>query len=131
MATYRKARFNYCETTICELLALFSEEMLTDKYTALVSLNNRLFDKMLDLPFHELVYCFKQVLLRYHCVNNLSLSDAARALRINPTTLQQMRHDNEALKACTPPMYVPMDKDVLRSQQETRRRNKICRDLAT
>lgn len=79
------------EKTISEFIDKYS-----DNYASNVDIaNQKLIEDceglMYSFSYSELVYIFKQVLLRYYCMSSQSYVQAASRLKINRTTLAELR----------------------------------------
>lgn len=90
------------EEMILELLNRFSdahslEEALTellDEYLNLIDI----------FSYSEIMYIFKQVLLRYYCQSSFNYMEAARRLGINRTTLAEIRRNDPGRLNQYPPI---------------------------
>ncbi len=69
---------------------------------AILALINKLSNQIEKIPYYDLVYIFKQVLLRYFIKTNKDLGTACKQLHIKRTALVEMRKADKQLYKILP-----------------------------
>jgi hypothetical protein len=101
------------EPLIAECLTWFKDLARQDLDAAVMHLEDTLFDEIDTIPFPDIMYVYKQVLIRFFCTDSGSICQAARRMKMASNTLFELRRRiGPELQGCRPenPMPAGMNK---------------------